>query len=388
MANETTEIEGLLNGTAEGVRKAFTDLGSASAAAKRAELLQGAIHGHGQRLIGAGDFDAAPRSGISAAEIVEENGPLSYHQWASGELGRVVAAGDEDEAELQDAIERAADAVTMLVAHGGEDAGEEQPAPVEAPPAEPAAAVAEPAAAPYEAAPEPAPVPAAPEPRPEAAAPRAAEPQDERLSPANEAVDEAIESYEALAEAVMAKLPSEQGTQAELHVALIRAATSLTLDARATAARRETLSSIPAAPAQPSQREAGGGRQGGGQQDRRRGQGLDGGRDDGRDGRRDDRRDDRRGRGRDDFRGGRRDDRRDERRDDRRDDRRGGTAEQAGLPGRNAYCNCGCRCFHDFIEGQTGRCPLCECGRTDCGCSGEPGERLMNTDGIWHWVRA
>ena len=329
MANETTEIEGLLDGTAKGVRKAFTDLGSASAAAKRAELLQDAIHGHGQRLIGTGDFDTAPRSGISAAEVVEANGPLSYHQWASGELGRVVAAGDEDEAELQDAIERAADAVMMLVAHGGEalkeDGGEDadvgRPASAEAPSPEPAVAVAEPAAAPYEAAPDPdpAPVPAAPEPRPEAPAPRAP-----RLSPASGAVDEAIESYEALAEAVMAKLSPEQGTQAELHVALIRAATSLTLDARAAAARKETLSAIPAAPAQPGPRETGGGRQGGGQQDRRRGQGRDGGRD-GRDGRRDDRRDDRRGRGRDDFRGGRR--------DDRRDDRRGGERGRGG-PGQ------------------------------------------------------
>ena len=323
MANETTEIEGLLNGTAKGVRKAFTDLGSAPAAAKRAELLQDAIHGHGQRLIGAGDFDAAPRSGISAAEVVEANGPLSYHQWASGELGQVIAADDEDETELQDAIDRAADAVMMLVAHGeealkedgGEDADGGRPASAEAPSPEPAVAVAEPAAAPYVTPPEPAPVPATPEPPATGAA---------RRTPANEAVDEAIESYEALAEAVMANLSPEQGTQAELHVALIRAATSLTLDARAAAARKETLSAIPAAPAQPGPRETGGGRQGGGQQDRRRGQGRDGGRD-GRDGRRDDRRDDRRGRGRDDFRGGRR--------DDRRDDRRGGERGRGG-PGQ------------------------------------------------------
>ena len=69
-------------------------------------------------------------------------------------------------------------------------------------------------------------------------------------------------------------------------------------------------------------------------------------------------------------------------------ERRPDRVEESGLPGRSAYCNCGCKCFIDFAEGQTGSCPLCDCGRPDCACNGEGGERLMNTDGIWHWVRS
>lgn len=377
MTHDTSQIEALLDGSAEGVRKNFAGLSSAASAAKRAQLLQDAIDGHGTRPIDLADFAAA-------TQVIAVNGESTYHEWAHAELARVVEAAGQPEPD-RDAIDQAIFALTMLIAHGGgsdesgaetADEEDEQPAapqdeaaaePSPEPPAPPAGTIESPPAMPST------------EPRdsdeqaPEEAAPvaRAAtepEPVGRPAAP-NSVVQQAIESYEALAAAVMPNLPLDQWRQAELHVALIRSATSLTLDARNATARREA----PPAPAAPPARREGGGDFRGGQQDRRRGPG------------RDDRRDDRRGRGRDDFRGGRRDDRGD--RGDR-GERRPSRVEESGLPGRSAFCNCGCKCFADFAEGQTGPCPLCDCGRTDCACNGERGERLMNTDGIWHWVRS
>lgn len=385
--HDTSQIEALLDGSAEGVRKSFAALGSAAAAAKRAELLQDAIDGQGTRPIDPADFDAAPRCGLSAAQVIEANGQISYHEWAHAELARVVEASGQPEPDSS-AIDLAIDALTMLVAHGGGNGAEtgdetsEQPAAPQDeaaaessadPPAPPAGTTESPPTMPStepresgeqagEQAPEQAPAEqAGGEPDPIAPIGRPA--------PPNAVVQQAIESYEALAAAVMPNLPLDQWRQAELHVALIRSATSLTLDARTATVRREAA---PAQPAPPARRDGGGDFRGG-QQDRRRGPG------------RDDRRDDRRGRGRDDHRGGRRDDRGD-RRD--RGERKPSRVEESGLPGRSAFCNCGCMCFADFVEGQTGRCQLCECGRNDCACNGERGEQLMNTDGIWHWVRA
>ena len=377
MTHDTSQIEALLDGSAEGVRKNFAGLKSATVAARRAQLLQDAIDGHGTRPIDPADFDAA-------AQVIAANGEISYHEWAHAELARVVEAAGQPEPD-RDAIDQAIDALTMLIAHGGgsdesgaetADEEDEQPAAPQdeaaaelspEPPAPPAGTIESPPAMPST------------EPRdsdeqaPEEAVPvarAAAEPEPGgRPAAPNSVVQQAIESYEALAAAVMPNLPLDQWRQAELHVALIRSATSLTLDARNATARREA----PPAPAAPPARREGGGDFRGGQQDRRRGPG------------RDDRRDDRRGRGRDDFRGGRRDDRGD--RGDR-GERRPSRVEESGLPGRSAFCNCGCKCFADFAEGQTGPCPLCDCGRTDCACNGERGERLMNTDGIWHWVRS
>ena len=378
MTHDTSQIEALLDGSAEGVRKNFAGLSSAAVAAKRARLLQDAIDGHGTRLIDPADFDAA-------AQVIAANGEISYHEWAHAELARVAEAAGQPEPD-RDAIDLAIGALAMLVAHGGgsgesgaetADEEDEQPAapqdeaaaePSPEPPAPPAGTIESPPAMPSiepRDSDEQAPEEAAP------AARTAAEPDPiGRPAAPNAVVQQAIESYEALAAAVMPNLPLDQWRQAELHVALIRSATSLTLDARNATVRREA----PAAPAAPPARREGGGDFRGGQQDRRRGPG------------RDDRRDDRRGgRGRDDFRGGRRDDRRDD-----RGERRSGSSrvEESGLPGRSAFCNCGCKCFADFTEGMTGPCPLCDCGRSDCACNGERGERLLNTDGIWHWVRS
>lgn len=378
--HDTSQIEALLDGSAEGVRKNFAGLSTAAAAAKRAQLLQDAIDGHGTRPIDPADFDAA-------AQVIAANGEITYHEWAYAELARVVEAAGQPELDRA-AIDLAIGALTMLVAHGdesGESGAEtaneedEQPAapqdeaaaePSDDPPAPPAGTTESP------------PAMSSTEPRdsdeqaPEEAAAAQAGAERDPVAPVgrpaapNPVVQQAIESYEALAAAVMPNLPLDQWRQAELHVALIRSATSLTLDARNATVRREA----PAAPSTPPARRDDRGDFRGGQQDRRRGPG------------RDDRRDDRRGgRGRDDFRGGRRDGR-----DDRGDrgDRRPSRIEESGLPGRSAFCNCGCKCFADFTEGQTGACPLCDCGRTDCACNGERGEQLMNTDGIWHWVRS
>lgn len=167
----------------------------------------------------------------------------------------------------------------------------------------------------------------------------------------DEIVQQAIEAYEALAGAVLAKLPSEQAEEAELHIALIRAATSLTLEARAGAARKQ----VPSPPAQRSQRDEGGDRRGGGRQQDRRG-GFDRG--------------DRGGRGQN-------------RGPDRGRDFGRGAKPQ--LPGFGAYCDCGCGCYSSYEEGQAGACPNCDC---DCRCKGRDGEQLRQIDGQWRWVKA
>lgn len=179
------------------------------------------------------------------------------------------------------------------------------------------------------------------------------QPPDAGNGAPDEIVQQAIDAYEALAGAVLAKLPSEQAEEAELHIALIRSATSLTLEARAAAARKQA----PAPPAQRSQRDEGGDRRGGGRQQDRRG-GFDRG--------------DRGGRGQGQGRGP----------DRGRDFGRGPKPQ---LPGFGAFCDCDCRCYAAYEEGQAGPCPNCDC---DCRCSGRDGEQLRQIDGQWRWVKA
>lgn len=166
----------------------------------------------------------------------------------------------------------------------------------------------------------------------------------------DEIVQQAIGAYEALAEAVLAKLPAEQAEEAELHIALIRSATSLTLEARAAAARKQAP-----APAPRAQRDEGGDRRGGGprqgQQDRRGGFDRGG-----------------RGQGRGPDRG-----------------RDFGRGPKQQLPGFGAFCDCGCACYPSYEEGQTGPCPSCDC---NCRCSGRDGEQLQQIEGQWRWIKA
>lgn len=67
-----------------------------------------------------------------------------------------------------------------------------------------------------------------------------------------------------------------------------------------------------------------------------------------------------------------------------------GQAQQGGMPGRAAYCDCECQCWREYKVGHTGCGSSCACLNSrgeNCACKPNSGESMFKYNGRWRWQK-